>query len=309
MDAPAFSATSFARPALLTIALYVSIILISTMTMVNPAHASGIVSPTTLYHAGGNNSGFNCANMTSLGAVQSCELAKHDKWLADDLTYFNSIPNAIGNPLSCPTAVLADSGPTSPYIDIFGITYYRGSYSVGGFWIPIYYLYCDGPHVDNHYMSTQLSCPANSTQTGSTCTCNDNYVSAGTSCIPETYTIALSGLGVEVMPTKTRDAYALVTTTTGSLKSGAQVSLALTVVPENDGLLYAAHVGAVSPNGGSTEADGRLSFVFTAPVRGGLHTITATCTNCTNQATRDDQGARVPDPALDGADRSGRDRF
>lgn len=128
-------------------------------------------------------------------------------------------------------------------------------------------------------------CPANSTGTNGACTCSTNYMpnATQTSCIQEHYTIALSGLGGEVMPTKKLEtAYALVTKSDGSAKSGAQVSLSLTVVPEDDGQLYSAHVGAVSPNGGSTGADGRLSFVFTAPVAGGTHTITATCTNCTN---------------------------
>ena len=87
------------------------------------------------------------------------------------------------------------------------------------------------------------------------------------------------------MPTKTRTAYARVTTSNGLAKSGTQVDLALTVVPNDDDQLYSAHVGAVSPNGGATGSDGRLPFVFTAPVAGGLHTITATCANCSNQAT------------------------
>lgn len=96
--------------------------------------------------------------------------------------------------------------------------------------------------------------------------------------------ISLAGLGGDVMPSAKRTAYAQVMSGT-TPKSGAQVSLSLTVVPEDDGQLYSAHVGAVSPNGGATGADGRLNFVFTAPTAGGLHTITATCTNCTNQAT------------------------
>ena len=70
------------------------------------------------------------------------------------------------------------------------------------------------------------------------------------------------------MPTRTRDAYAEVTTSNGSPKSGAQVDLTLTVAPENDGLLFSSHVGSLSPNAGATGVDGRLNFVFTAPVVG-----------------------------------------
>lgn len=92
------------------------------------------------------------------------------------------------------------------------------------------------------------------------------------------------------MPSTTRAAYALVATSAGSPKSGAQVDLALTVVPEEDGYNHAVgqhtapHEGSLSVPGGTTGADGRLNFVFTAPVAGGTHTITATCIapNCTN---------------------------
>src|SRR5450759_2170460 len=110
-----------------------------------------------LYYGGSNNSGYNCSGLASLDAVQNCEFAKRNKWLADDLNWLNSFANATPKPLSCNPAVLSDSGPSSPYADVFKITYYRGSYSAGGFWIPIYYLFCDGPHVDNFYMTAQLS--------------------------------------------------------------------------------------------------------------------------------------------------------
>jgi hypothetical protein len=191
--------------------------------------------------------------------------------------------------------------PSSPYVDVFAITYYRGAYNAGGFWIPIYYLFCDGPHVDNYYMTTQLACPANSAQTGTTCTCTDPYMPdpTQTKCIPEQYTIALSGLGGIVMPNDpSKNTYATVTKNDGTPKSGVQVNLMLTVVPENDGLLFSAHVGSISPNGGSTEADGRLNFTFTAPVAGGIHTITATCANCSNQATGTIKVPGCPVPPL-----------
>ncbi len=83
-------------------------------------------------------------------------------------------------------------------------------------------------------------------------------------------------------------AYAKVLKSDGLAKSGATVSLALTVVPEEDGYNHAAgqhtapHVGSLTPTAGTTGSDGRLPFVFTAPEAGGTHTITATCTNCTN---------------------------
>jgi len=138
-----------------------------------------------------------------------------------------------------------------------------------------------------------LACPDHAH--GTPCACDDGYKfdAAGTSCILEQYTISLSGLGGVVMPKETRDAYALVSKNDGSAKSGAQVTLTLTVVPELAGQLPLTYTGTLSANAVSTGSttyseatgtDGKLPFVFTAPVAGGLHTITATCTNCTNQA-------------------------
>jgi len=98
-----------------------------------------------------------------------------------------------------------------------------------------------------------------------------------------------------VMPTRTlTTAYAKVTKSDGSAKSGAQVTLTLTVVPELAGQLPITYTGTLSAYAVSTGSttyseatgtDGKLPFVFKAPVAGGLHTITATCTNCTNQET------------------------
>lgn len=51
MDAPAFDATGFVRPALLTIALYLLILVIPSMTMAKPAHASGSVTSTSTHVA------------------------------------------------------------------------------------------------------------------------------------------------------------------------------------------------------------------------------------------------------------------
>ena len=302
MDAPAFDAQRLVRPALLTIALYLSVIVIASMTMVKPAQASGTVNAATLYYGGSNSSGYNCNGMTSLDAVQGCVVAMHDKWLSDDLNGLNSNPIILPPlPLSCPTAVLTDSGPSGSYVDMFKITYYRGAVNAAGWTCcPIYYKFCDGPKIDNYHISTQLSCPANSTQTSSTCTCNTNFVPdpSATNCISEPYTIALSGLGGDVMPTTTRAAYAEVTTSTGSSKSGAQVTLILTVVPENGDPILASNVGSLSPNGGSTGADGRLPFVFTAPAAGGTHTIDAFCTGCTNYAEGTTKVPGCPIPPL-----------
>lgn len=79
----------------------------------------------------------------------------------------------------CPRPVLTDYGPTGTYVDHFHITYFR----IGWNWPN--YTFCLGQTGDDFYISTQSSCPVNSTGT-TTCTCNDPYVpdSAGTSCVP-----------------------------------------------------------------------------------------------------------------------------
>ena len=139
-------------------------------------------------------------------------------------------------------------------------------------------------------------CPAHAHRTylpSPPCDCDTGYVwdTTRTQCLPEQYTIALSGLGGEVIPNATRAAYAQVINNSNGLpKSGAQVALSLTVVPEEDGYDHAIghtapHEGGLTPLSGTTGTDGRLPFVFTAPSAGGTHTITATCTNCANAAT------------------------
>ena len=143
---------------------------------------------------------------------------------------------------------------------------------------------------DVAYGGTAKACPPNSyspnipVSYATTCTCYPGYAldPAGTSCIQPPLTISLTGLGGEVLPTKTRTAYAKVTTSNGLPKSGAQVSLALTVVPELQGQLPVTYTGTLSTQAGTTGSDGRLSFEFRAPTAGGTHTITASCTGCTN---------------------------
>ena len=134
-------------------------------------------------------------------------------------------------------------------------------------------------------------CPANSTKSGTTCICNTGFKPdpSATRCDPEQYTISLHGLGGQVMPNQTRDAYAAVAKSDGTASAGVQVDLKLAVVPEEDGYNHAAgqhtaqHEGKLLPNAASTDWEGKLHFVFKAPEAGGTHTITATCTKCTNQ--------------------------
>ena len=80
----AFDAARIVRPAPLSVVLYLLLLLILPVTMIKPAHASGTVNPTVTYWGGGNNTGFNCNGMVSVSALHDCEIAKRQKWLADD---------------------------------------------------------------------------------------------------------------------------------------------------------------------------------------------------------------------------------
>jgi hypothetical protein len=241
MDAPTFNATRFVRFALRFIVFCFSIIMITLMPVIKPAHAEGFVLrvPSHYWYSG----------VTYPSAAAYCAAA---------------------------------------------YAYYPASKDwVGVFWSGAEWCGLENGNSDL-YPINKNNCPDHSAPTDSSprynnaCACDYPYVpdSAGTSCIQEQYTIALSGLGVDVMPTKTlTTAYAKVTTSDGKSKSGAHVDLTLTVVPEVAGQLPVTYTGSLSTYAGSTGSDGRLTFEFRAPSAGGTHTITATCTNCTNQET------------------------
>jgi hypothetical protein len=274
MNTPAFDAKRFVRPALRSIAFCLSVVLISSMMTVKPAYASGVVSLSQNW-ATNLALGIFCP-APSLSASVAC-FAQFE--IQNPGTYW------VDGYCHTPVSTVLNSATTATY------TFSRTNYPD-----------CVNPHINTKIFQVwSTACPLNSMPTGTTCTCNDGYAPdpTQTKCIPEQYTIALSGLGGIVMPNDpSKNTYATVTKNDGTPKSGVQVNLMLTVVPENDGLLFSAHVGSISPNGGSTEADGRLNFTFTAPVAGGIHTITATCANCSNQATGTIKVPGCPVPPL-----------
>jgi len=277
------------------------------MTTFDPVHASGIVNTTTLYYGGGNSSGFNCAGMASVSAVQNCEIARRAKWLADDHDQY--VRWGASNIASCPAPALNDLGPSGSYVDRFAITYYRIAYNCGGFGYYCNYItFCQQQSVSNFYIQAGPStCPDHSSPTAAsnppTCTCDESYVpETSTSCRPEPLSIALYGLGVTVMPgaTLSPPAYAKVTKGDGTPKSGEQVVLSYDVVPEeNDGLPRSAHEATVSPvGGGYTDSFGRLNISFTAPCAGGTHLFATGCPDCANQETGRITVPGCPVPAL-----------
>ena len=248
MSTPAFNAGNFARPALQSVAQLL-IIVISMMSMVNPAQASGTVPSIPV-------AGYYVASVCTATGSGATPVA------------------------ACLNEAVSAAAVSPPYCAPFssslsGTTCY--STSSNRTQCPD----CNGPIT---YVGGTSYCPANSILVAGNCTCIAPFTSNGTSCIQERNTIFLVGLGGEVMPTKTLAAYAKVTKSDGSAKSGAQVSLILTVVPEDGGPVRGEHVGGISPNGGVTDEFGKLPFVFTAPLAGGTHTIHAGCANCTNVA-------------------------
>ena len=243
-DATTCDSGKLPRPALQSLALSLSVILIAMMTMVKPAQASGTVAP-----------------IVTTSPLTYCLWSSLNPWARPDCG------------LSSADAACALVGlPAAP----------NGGCTGG------YYYWTAGA-------TTTSTCPANSigtpTTDPNTCTCTDPYIPnpTWTNCILETYTISLTGLGGEVLSGATRQAYAEVNTSTGSAKSGATVTLTITVVEADDGhpagQHTASHIATLTPTAGTTGADGRLNFTFTAPAAGGTHTITASCTKCSNQAT------------------------
>ena len=214
----------------------------------------------------------------------------------------------VSNVVSCPAPALNDFGPAGSYVDRFAITYYRIAYNCGYGYYCNYITFCQQQPISDFYIYTTPSCPPNTTTIAPPCICKAGYEpdAAKTSCVlSEQYTIALHGLGgKDMVPKETRSAYAMVTKSNGSAKSGAQVFLAYDFSPEDDGYNHAVgqhtapHRGSLSTTSGTTGDDGRLNFVFSAPDAGGIHYFAAGCTNCTNTASGTIKVPGCPVPAL-----------
>lgn len=90
MNAPALDATRMVRPALLTIALYLSVIMISLMAMVKPAHADGQVDSINVYtiNSGGFTNG--CIGKASAAEAMQCEVDFTNSYLDGDYAQISS---------------------------------------------------------------------------------------------------------------------------------------------------------------------------------------------------------------------------
>ena len=150
MDTPAFDAKDLFSPALRSIVFCFSIIVISLMTMLKPAHASGTLStPPSLQYSV---SWWVTSTAVSFGYY----------------TYTST-------PISCSASSIAGLEPCVAAVagGPVGFYTYDGNYTGGN------------PGGFTDAVASHIGCPANSTGTV-TCTCNDPYMpdSTATSCVP-----------------------------------------------------------------------------------------------------------------------------
>jgi hypothetical protein len=147
--------------------------------------------------------------------------------------------------------------------------------------------------------TTTYTCPANTTRINPPCICTDPYVpdSTRTSCVLEQYTLSLKIVPGKIEPSKSATVIATVKDVQGQPKSGVAVSINVDVEAGTGGH---DHHDAQRPKGslsggGSTGADGTVSFTFIAPEVSGTHTFTANCVNpaCTNNPVKENIDVKV----------------
>jgi hypothetical protein len=117
MDAPSFDPKGLLRPVLLFIVLYLSVILISLMTMAKPAHADGQVDLIYVYtiNSGGFNNG--CFGKASVAEAMQCNVDFTNSNLDGDYAQISSWG---GYDIAvCPRAVAHDLTTVNPYLYSF----------------------------------------------------------------------------------------------------------------------------------------------------------------------------------------------
>lgn len=302
MDTPAFDATRFLRSVSLSIALYLSIIMIAMMTIIKPAHASGTVakpSGTNYIYVGSGSTGGDGTQPT--------------------------IAQVVAETLVC-NGLYTDVNAMSPCL--IAATGY--AYQSGWYWAGWWALHLSSTSPNSIALGAVFggvaACPANSADTTTTtCTCNAGYVPdpTGTSCVPPVcpahssgtpcvcdagyefdatgtrcdlvqYTLTLKTDPPEkIEPSGTATVIALVEKTVGgqkSPKSGATVSIKVDVDAgtgghdHDTGRHVSPHTGTLDAATGTTGPDGKVSFTFGAPEVSGTHTFTVACISpaCTN---------------------------
>lgn len=171
MDTPSFDPEGLVRPALKSIALYLSIIVILVMAAVKPAHADGQVGPINVYtiNSGGFNNG--CFGKASVAEAMQCEVDFTNSYLDAD---YAQIASWGGYDIAiCPRAVAHDLNTSNPNLYFFKVS-------------PIYGLFAymppnpkiavctGGGEISSSIIVTPSSCPSY-TNAGFPCTCKTGY--------------------------------------------------------------------------------------------------------------------------------------
>lgn len=174
---------------------------------------------------------------------------------------------------------------------------------------------CTDPYMAAADSCVTNNCPAHSSGVYPVCTCDAGYVQSGGQCVPEVLTISLSG-GTTIEPWNRLESHdpahlkanlpfvALVTNQLNQPKTNIGVTIWTDVTPGTGGHIHyngRPKGKLVITNGsavtdistvygtdniqGSTGYGGIFWFTFGAEESSGEHTITATCTGCSNTAT------------------------
>lgn len=299
MDASVFE-KKLVRPALLSIALYLLVIAILSMTMVKPAQANGSVPVIILprggatqpfWANGGVNGSSTCGIDTTIDGVgKKCEDAYNSisrGWgLGQTYTYTGyTLSNIIGyNSYGLATLLYTISTSTATSIN---------------------------QALNSVYL--EPLCPHSSTFDGSAlCNCDAGYMPnpSATSCVPGgRLTITLQNPLADVQPSGTADVYANTSSTvyaqvidaqTSQPKAGVQVKFSVDVIDNSGGhdgnhyqmrpkgkLLDCGSGSEVETTVCMTQQDGRATVTFNASSVSGTHTITAGCVNpaCTGMVS------------------------
>lgn len=293
MDAPTFHATRFVQPVLRVVVLYLSIIVISSITMIKPAQAEGTVAPVAA-----SASSFREGSVFYSSRVDACQAITNAVFAASSCPY-PSDRSSSGCAFGGYASQLTNQSRVNPANNYCQLGYMQwplvGDPNSFTTWVLKFY--------DVFYLEDLggTSCPTNSTGTPTTnpttCTCNSGYQPdpTATSCVSGQYTLSLQTLN-EIEPSdSTFDNSATVIATvvdaqTQQPKAGVTVSINVDVVANSgghnhdDGRHVSPYTGTLDTTTGTTGSDGTVSFTFTAPEVSGTHIFTATCVQptCTN---------------------------
>ena len=252
MNTLTFDVLRFVRTSFRPIVFYFSIILISSMAMIKPAHASGSVNRTSDKSWCAHDQIYNPAS-----CIYSTKEAACDARLVGYPSYNSSF-------------LIWDGGDNT------------------GWWCYAYH----NNYPSNFYYAIRFgiiadvrACPSNSTPASATsCTCTDPYVpdATQTGCVKQQYKLSLTPETATIEPGNT---YIFTATVTNQDDSPPTEDVPVTVKVEVDPTSGGHdHGGSTRPKGSVSPASGStaLSITFGATEISGTHTITATCELCSN---------------------------